>query len=349
MSDLPRGRPLCAQYNEFFKPEEIGARQGNSCKQGRSAPTQLASGQAPWATATGLVVRGYVSKIDKSVQPYGLVVPPSYSPTRAAPLAPRRLVPRPQRDPERGEFPIATASGTPANSRRRDTIVLHLYGRYCNANKLAGEVDFFEALDAVKRQYPIDENRIAGPRLQHGRRVGLAYRRALRRPVGGGRARAPASARRRSFSRSADAKRSKPAWWEQKLWHLYDATDYAVNFFNIAAGGLQRRDRWAEAGRRHDGEGHGRGGHAPDRAWSGRRRAHRYHPDSKVEIDRMLDAIAARGRDPYPRKVRFTTWTLAYNQMKWVTVDALGKHWERARLDAEIAGDHAVAVRRRRT
>src|SRR5687768_17910198 len=29
--------------------------------------------------------------------------------------------------------------------------VLHLYGRYCNANKFAGEVDLFEALDAVKR------------------------------------------------------------------------------------------------------------------------------------------------------------------------------------------------------
>ena len=56
----------------------------------------------------------------------------------------------------------------------------------------------------------------------------------------------------------------------------------------------------------------------------------------------MIDAIAERGRDPYPRKVRFTTWTLAYNQMKWVTVDALGKHWERARLDAEIADDHTV-------
>ena len=49
----------------------------------------------------------------------------------------------------------------------------------------------------------------------------------------------------------------------------------------------------------------------------------------------MLDAIAERGRDPYPRKVRFTTWTLAYNRMKWVTIDALGKHWERARVNAE--------------
>ena len=71
---------------------------------------------------------------------------------------------------------------------------------------------------------------------------------------------------------------------------------------------------------------------------------HRYHPDSKVELDRILNAIAERGRDPYPRRVRFTTWTLAYNRMKWVTIDALGKHWERARLDAEIAGDSAVNV-----
>ena len=39
-------------------------------------------GRAPWTTATGLVVRGYVSKIDKSVQPYGLVIPASFTPDR---------------------------------------------------------------------------------------------------------------------------------------------------------------------------------------------------------------------------------------------------------------------------
>lgn len=76
----------------------------------------------------------------------------------------------------------------------------------------------------------------------------------------------------------------------------------------------------------------------------GPKTGHSYHPDSKIEIDRTLDAIVDRGRDPYPRKVRFTTWTLAYNRMKWVTLDALGQHWERARLNAEIVGDSAVSV-----
>ena len=39
--------------------------------------------------------------------------------------------------------------------------MLHLYGRYCNASKFAGEVDAFEAMDAVKRAYStIDAARI---------------------------------------------------------------------------------------------------------------------------------------------------------------------------------------------
>src|SRR5262249_11314942 len=72
--------------------------------------------------------------------------------------------------------------------------------------------------------------------------------------------------------------------------------------------------------------------------------AHKYHPDSKIEIAGMLEAIAGRGREPYARKVKFTTWTLAYNRMKWVTIDALARHWERARVNAEIAGESALNV-----
>src|SRR3546814_3421319 len=53
-----------------------------------------------------------------------------------------------QRQKSPGEF-------TPPN-----TSVLHLYGRYCNANKFACEVDLFEALESVKKLYPIDDNRL---------------------------------------------------------------------------------------------------------------------------------------------------------------------------------------------
>src|SRR5690349_22587077 len=67
------------QYNEFFKADEI-AKGKVLLAHGEERARQLAEGQSPWANATGLVVRGYVSKIDRSVQPFGLVVPPSYSP-----------------------------------------------------------------------------------------------------------------------------------------------------------------------------------------------------------------------------------------------------------------------------
>ena len=105
------------------------------------------------------MVRGYVSKIDKSIQPYGLVVPPSYSP--AAPHRWRVDAWFHGRDEALSEVNFLTArQRSPGEFTPRDTIVLHLYGRFCNANKFAGEVDLFEALDAVKRNYPVDDNRI---------------------------------------------------------------------------------------------------------------------------------------------------------------------------------------------
>ena len=43
--------------------------------------------------------------------------------------------------------------------------------------------------------------------------------------------------------------------------------------------------------------------------------------------------------------IHFTTWTLRYNQMLWVTIDSLGHHWERARVDADIVGKNEVKVK----
>src|SRR5262245_16979370 len=42
----------------------------------------LAAGRQPWAERPGRSVRGFVSVIDGSVQPYGLVVPANYDPAK---------------------------------------------------------------------------------------------------------------------------------------------------------------------------------------------------------------------------------------------------------------------------
>jgi dienelactone hydrolase len=328
------------QYNEFFRADEI-AKAKVLLRAGEERARLLAMGESPWKNATGLVVRGYVSKIDKSVQPYGLVVPASYTPT-----APRRwrldawfhgrgenlseVNFLSDRERSAGEF-------TP-----KDTIVLHLYGRYCNGSKLAGETDFFEAMADVKRQYPIDENRI----LVRGFSLGGASAWHLGTHFAGLWAAVAPGA---GFSETVEFLRLRPdgpnapTAWERTLFHQYDATDYAVNLTNTATVAYNG-----------DQDGQKQAADAMERAMKeegmrlqrivGPQTGHRYHPASKVEIDRRLDAIAEKGRDPYPRRVRFTTWTLRYNQMKWVTIDALGKHWDRARVNAEIEGDRAVKV-----
>jgi hypothetical protein len=219
------------QYGEFFKADEV-AKAKLLLQEGEERARQLAQGQPPWASATGLIVRGYISKLDKSVQPYGLVIPPSFSPNaphrwrldtwfhgRNETLSEVNFLA--DRERSRGEF-------TP-----RDTIVLHLYGRFCNASKLAGEVDLFEALDAVKRQYPIDENRI----LIRGFSMGGASAWHFGAHFAGLWAAVAPGA---GFSESAQFLHlnlngpDAPPWWEQKLYHLYDATDYAMNLSNTA-------------------------------------------------------------------------------------------------------------------
>jgi dienelactone hydrolase len=327
------------ENREFFRPEEVG-RAKELLRQGQQRAEDLMQGRAPWTTATGLVVRGYVSKIDKSVQPYGLVIPPSFQPDRkwrldawfhgrGENLSEVNFIYDRQRTP--GEFTPPTA------------IVVHLYGRYCNANKFAGEVDLFEALDAIKAQYPIDENRILVRGFSMG---GAAAWQFATHFAGEWAAAAPGA----GFSESQDFLQiyknpeTKPTWWEEKLYHMYNATDYAANLYNLPTVAYSGEvDRQMQAARMMEKalepEGmllkHVIGPGTP----------HRYHPDSKVEINRILDAHAEKGRDPYPRKIRFTTWTLAYNKMKWVTIDALDEHWERARLDAEVVGDNLVQVK----
>lgn len=325
-------------YNEFYKPEEIKLAK-SQLQQGMARAQALRAGKPDWTTQTGLVVRGYVSDIDGSVQPYGLVIPASYqSPTphqfrldawfhgRGENLTELNFIADRQKNV--GQF-------APPN-----TFVLHLYGRYCNANKFAGEIDLFEALAAVRKAYPIDENRISVRGFSMG---GAATWHIGAHHAGLWAAVAPGA----GFAETPEYTKTNPAdwpWYEQKLWHWYNATDYAVNLYNTAtvaySGEIDKQIQAAQVMarelKREDLE---------LTHLIGPQTEHKYHSDTKLELDRRIDSIVARGRDPLPRTVKFTTWTLRYNQMRWVTVDALSQHWERARIEAEIKDVTTVQVK----
>nr|MDQ3012286.1 hypothetical protein [Acidobacteriota bacterium] len=132
-------------YNELFKPEEIATAK-KQLKQGMERAQALREGRTPWTSQTGLVVRGYVSEIDGSVQPYGLVVPATYQPgiQMGGPHQYRLDVWFHGRGDTLSEVNfIADRQKNAGQFAPPNTIVLHPYGRYCNANKFAGEVDLF--------------------------------------------------------------------------------------------------------------------------------------------------------------------------------------------------------------
>src|ERR1051326_9119536 len=313
------------RYDEFYKSNEVAVAR-TLLQQGVERAKALWAGVAPWTNATGLVVRGYISKIDGSVQPYGLVVPASYRGAagqkfrldfwfhgRGETLTELDFINARQKSA--GEF-------TPP-----DAFVLHLYGRYCNANKFAGEIDLFEALDEVKKHYPIDENRLVVRGFSMG---GAACWQFATHYAGLWAAAAPGA----GFSETADFLKVfqneavKPTCYEQKLWHLYNATDYAVNLFNCPtvaySGEIDRQKQAADMMAIALAEEGMSMTHV-----IGPQTAHRYHPAAREEINRRVDSIVANGRDLMPLKVRFTTWTLRYNQMEWIMVDALEHHWQR--------------------
>jgi predicted peptidase len=327
-------------YHEFFRPAEVAVAR-ELLKQGKRRAELLARGQAPWADATGLVVRGYVSKIDGSVQPYGLVVPASYRP--GTPRRHRLDVWFHGRGETLSELNFLNErQHAPGRFTPKDTFVLHPYGRYCNANHFAGEVDTFEALDHVRKHYPIDDDRLVVRGFSMG---GAACWHFAAHHAGLWAAAAPGAgfAETPEFLRVFQQETLQPTWYQRKLWHLYDATDYALNFCQcpvVAYSGEKDSQKQAAdvMARALAAEG------ITLAHVIGRGMGHDYDEASRREIDRRVDAIVARGRDPLPRRVRFTTWTLRYNRMAWVTVDGLDRHWERARVEAAVAGPDRVRV-----
>jgi len=320
-------------YNEIFNPtNEIPAAK-TAIKQGLERAAQLRNGKPSWISATGLVVRGYISKLDDSVQPYGLVIPASFQSKGAHRF--RLDVWFHGRDEKLSELNFITQrQKSPGEFVPENAFVLHTYGRFCNGQRFAGEVDVFEALQAVRRQYPLDENRLVVRGFSLG---GAACWHMAVHHAGMWAAAAPGA----GFSETADFLKVfqkeivKPTWYEQKLWHWYDATDYALNLANCPtvaySGEIDSQKQAADMMvRAAAAEGiqlvHIIGPQTP----------HRYHPQAKEEINRRVDSIVSLGRNPVPRTVHFTTWTLRYNQMDWVVVDRLEQHWERARVDAEL-------------
>ncbi|MCC7374366.1 MAG: prolyl oligopeptidase family serine peptidase [Verrucomicrobiales bacterium] len=336
------------RYQEFYRTNEYqgGARPSAAqqlIEEGMKRSAALREGKPYWTEARGLVVRGYRSRIDGSVQPYGLVVPEAFDAHdgrdyrldfwfhgRGEQLTELSFLS--ERMNRIGEF------------APRGAFVLHPYGRYCNGSRFAGETDAWEALADVRARYPIDGDRLVVRGFSLG---GASCWHFAMHYAAMWAAAAPGAgfSETSEFLRVFQNEELKPPWWEQKLWRWYDATEHAANASMVPLVAYSGdKDRQIQAAQ------------AMERAMTaeglnlthilGPNTGHSYEPRAKEEINRRVDANAARGRDPLPRRVRFVTHTLRYDRMAWVQIDGLVQHWEPGRVEAELwdEGDGEIHV-----
>jgi dienelactone hydrolase len=323
------------RYGEFFKTQELASAQAQLAL-GNQRAQELENGRPRWSAATGPLVRGYFSRIDGSVQPYGLFVPADWTPEDRA-LRPLYLWFHGRNDTlSEVAFIAGRLKAKPEFAPAR-AFELHLYGRYCNASKFAGETDAFEAMADVVAQYPIDPERIAimgfsmgGASVWH-LAAHYASRWAAASPGAG-------FAETAIYAKVYDNKQALPRPWEKTLFHLYDATDYAANLANtslIAYSGekdpqKQSAEIMAQAMAKEG---------LTLEQLVGPNTGHQYEPDTKKELSKRMDVAMARGRSAVPAHVRLVTYTLRYHQMAWVTLDALETHWARAEIEAQMLPD----------
>ena len=327
-------------HRELFDLKDV-AKARRLLEDGRARADALLQGMAPWTTATGLVVRGYVSKIDGSVQPYGLVVPPTY--TTLTPHRYRLDVWFHGRGETLSEVNFLDERGRQAGQfTPADTIVLHPYGRFCNAFRFAGEVDVLEALESARRQYKVDEDRTSVRGFSMGGAAAWMFGTHYSsnwfacNPGAG-------FSETAKFLKLSQNDAFQPTWYEKALWHLYDSTDYAANLLQCPTvaysgeldGQKQAADAMDEALRAEE----VRLIHV-----IGPQTKHAYEKKAAVEVERRLDSIAQAGRKRIFPSVDFVTYTLKYNKMSWVQIDALAEHWAMASVRAQLVGESAVEV-----
>lgn len=282
---------------------------------------------------SGFVIKGYQSQLDQSIQPYGVELPSNYVLNHSPEKKFRLEVWLHGRDDSLHEVKFMgqrLSRSSPFNSE--NAFVLHPYGRYCNAFKFAGEIDVIESVDAIIKDYPIDTNQIVLRGFSMG--GGGVWHLAVHYPDKWIFA-SPGAGFAESFEYLG--LRSKPTrpLYERTLWHWYDATDYALNLFNLPLTVYSgEQDKQIQAA------------HVMEKAlqkWNlrldhviGAKMGHKYNPQSIKIIDDKLRGIIRNHSNNQPNKISFVTYTLNYPSIYWFQATGLHQHWKETTVKGEI-------------
>lgn len=323
------------EHNEFLNKNEL-KKADLILDEGIKRAKSLLEGKAPWLTQKGFVVRGFISKIDNSIQPYGLLIPDSYDPDSGKKIRTDIWLHGRNETVLEVNF-IHQRMNHKEKFSPKDTILLSPFGRYSNAFKFAGEVDVFEALEHAKQWYNIDDQRISNRGFSMGGagcwQLAVHYSdQFFASNPGAGFSETP------DFLKTFQKQTLNPTWFEKVLWRWYDCPEYSVNLKQcptIAYSG--ENDKQIQAARMME-KGFEKEGMKLLHI-IGPKMGHKYDEASAEKVDNWIAEKAKDGLIHVPKSVHFVTYTLKYNSMKWVKIDALEQHWEKSRVDAVIDGD----------
>ncbi len=332
----------------------------------------LLAKQAPWEKKTGRLVRAYVSAVDDSVQPYGLVIPEDYDPkkpirldvvlhgsTRPVGMSELRFISQfdtddgTERERGRGGDTEKGQPGAPdAPSQRPKSkiqnpkyIELHPLGRVENCYRWAGETDVFEAIEDVCRNYNIDRSRI----VLRGMSMGASgtWHLGLKHPdffVALGPYCGYVDTHRFSETPGMNFVKvgSLPEYQEAGL-HMLDSVDYAANAGVVpCVAAIGEKDPFFQA---HVimGEAFKREGLEMVNLISPGT-AHVQDPKTWAEQMRRIGEYADKGLNKVPKHIRFVSWTLKYSRCHWFEVLGMEKHYDRAEVDATLGNGEGIDI-----
>jgi pimeloyl-ACP methyl ester carboxylesterase len=294
-----------------------------------------------WTTKKGKVVRGFVSAIDGSTQPYGVIVPQNYDGKKAMRLdVVLHGSSKPVGMSELKFIARFDEGDADKPGPEVDYIELHPLGRVENCYRWAGETDVFEAIEAVCRNYRIDRDRI----VLRGMSMGASgtWHLGLKHPdrfVAIGPYCGYVDTHRFSETPIPGFIKVGPLPPHQEIGlHMLDSVDFAANASTVPAiGAIGDKDTFFQA--------HVIMGAAF--AKEGLQMVNLISPGTGHVIDpvthreqmRRIGEYAEKGLDHDPKQLRFVTWTLKYNRCYWLELLSLGKHYERAEFRASVTDD----------
>ena len=225
----------------------------------------------------------------------------------------------------------------------QDYITLEVYGRGNNAYRWAGETDVFEAIDSVKARYKIDEKKIVLRGFSMG--GAGAWHIGLHFPDKWAAVEAGAG-----FTETKKyAKLGPLVGYQEAMLRIYDAVDYAANAQMVPMVGYGGEiDPQLQASINIQERLAAEHIEPPQMLFLiGPGTAHKWEPASLAASNTFIDAVLARPRKE-PDHIHFVTYTTAYHQCYWISIESMEKQYQRAEVDADRVGDEIRVTTQKR-